>query len=84
MELWKLWKKGIAFEIVMGLIISILGLLGMKAISNGNLFLSLKSGILAISVIIVVVGFVVMPIIRGLIIEWLNKKTDVVNKFINK
>ena len=83
-NLFKLWKKGIAFEMSMLLIGIILGVFGTELLSKTDLLFSLSNGLLTLSIVVMIVGFVAIPIIKGFIIEWLNNKTDVVNKFINK
>ena len=62
-----------------------MGLLGIGLRRSTNLFFSLGEGlILTLSVTIMIIGFIAIPIIRGFVIEWLDKKDNPVNKFINQ
>ena len=83
-NVFRYWKKGIAFEVIFLLVAFVMGLLGIGIKRSTNLLFSLGEGlILTLSVTIMIIGFVIVPIIRGFVVEWLNKNDNQLNKFIN-
>ena len=68
-ELWKLWKKGMLLAVLSTLINFGLGVFGISTISLTEL---VSSGFIAYLGIISLLGFIVMPIISGWLIEKIN------------
>lgn len=81
---WRLWKKGFFYSLIIAVITLILAFIysaiGISALNIETILEDIQAGTVELGtigilfLIAMLVGIVIMPILKGWMIEWINKK----------